>query len=555
MAGNVDRAQEIIATWHTMRPLRTHFDTHWDQVRRFVNPTEPEFLTWQTQYSQGRKIHREIINNAAERSSDNFTAALHSGLCPRGVPWFELEMANRELRDNHEIAVNLAQRTEILFNVFEHPVSGFHSEINPVLQNSADYGNGSIFIDDEPGEGIIFISRPVREIYMLQDNRARLEKFARWVKMAASQAVQEYNEDSLTQDIKTAATNAETRQQQFEFVQLFEPNKNREFGRNDAANKAIIAQTVTLAGQQVVDTRGYEEMPMIAGRWSRKRNETYGRGQGMKALGDVRMLQRMEAVGLRAKEKTADPPYLLPDDGILGGKPLNLNPSAVNQVRAEWMHSRGEPIRPLLSGSQPQIADNEIERIMDRIEAMYYYDQVRLLQDPRMTATQVIALGQAVQQLLGPNMDRLELELFNPMILRVYRILQRAGAFPPGPPEMRGERIRIKYHGPIARARRAAKAEGILRTGDVATGFAAFYPQVLDNADWDSAFRDVAELFGFPIHDLRDPRAVVEIRTQRANAQAQAQQTAVAQQTAETAADVMKALPAFREAVTGEKAA
>lgn len=547
-----DRAQEILSTWHAMRPFRTHFDTHWDQVRRFVNPIESEFLTWQTQWSQGRKTHREIYNNTAEVNSDNLTAALHQGIAPRDLEWFELLPADDELRDDFEVESHLATRAKIMHNVFRWAPGGFANEINPAIQAFIDYGNGTMMVDDRPGEGIFFVTRPVREIYILCDADYRVSQVARNWRMAARNAVRIFDKSRLPNSLVGQAENPATAEHEYEFVQLFSPNVGRDSSRRDNLNMPYIAETITVQGTTVVDERGYHEMPLIHGRWQRKRNELYGRGQGMKALGDVRMLQRTERVALRGKEKHMDPPWMIADDGITGGKDLNVGPSGQNMIRAEYMMGRGDPIRQLGTGGQPQIADNEIERIEKRIEALYYYNIITLLQDPRMTATQVLALGEAVQQLMGPNIDRIEQEFLDPILFRVHNILNRAGAFPQAPDQLRGRRIRIKYTGPIARARRAARATGILRTVDMVAGMTAIKEDVRDNFDLDGAARDAAELMGWPLHRMRDPEDVAQMRLARAAALAQQAQFERTNEALNTGANVMKALPAAKDALGGE---
>ena len=78
---------------------------------------------------------------------------------------------------------------------------------------------------------------------------------------------------------------------------------------------------------------GYEEFPAVALRWNVTGSDVYGRGPGMDALGNVKMLQKMQSQGLIALEKQINPPMNAPSS-MKGVDPISIRSGEVNFVNA-----------------------------------------------------------------------------------------------------------------------------------------------------------------------------------------------------------------------------
>ena len=105
-------------------------------------------------------------------------------------------------------------------------------------------------------------------------------------------------------------------------------------------NMPIASVYVLCKDEIILEESGYEEMPVLAPRWSKASGEVYGRGPGMATLPDVKMLQQMSKTIIKAAQKVVDPPLQLEDDSVI--LPVRTIPGGLNYRRAG-----SEPITPL----------------------------------------------------------------------------------------------------------------------------------------------------------------------------------------------------------------
>ena len=122
--------------------------------------------------------------------------------------------------------------------------------------------------------------------------------------------------------------------------------------------------------------------------------------------------------------------------------------------------------------------------------------------------------------MLGPVLERLHDELLDPLIDRVFGIMQRNGRVPKPPPELSGRELKVEYTSVLAQAQKAAS----LGAMESFTGFmgrvSGLAPQVLDCVDWDGLVAKNAEAVGISPTVLKNPREISDARKERAGARA-----------------------------------
>ena len=132
--------------------------------------------------------------------------------------------------------------------------------------------------------------------------------------------------------------------------------------------------------------------------------------------------------------------------------------------------------------------------------------------------------------MLGPVLERIDNEVLKPIVETVFAIASRAGILPPAPPEVQGQMMNIEFVSMLAQAQKATASAGIERLFQLVGGLAGVDPQVMDNIDFDEAVDEYSNLLNNSPKIIRSPEALAQIRKQRADAQAQQQQAAIAQQ-------------------------
>jgi hypothetical protein len=170
---------------------------------------------------------------------------------------------------------------------------------------------------------------------------------------------------------------------------------------------------------------------------------------------------------------------------------------------------------------------------------MFYSDlflMIAATEDRRqMTATEVDVRQEEKLQMLGPVIERLEHELLNPLIGRVYMILQRRGLIPNPPEELQGKAVKIEYISMLALAQKASSMGAINQMMALIAGLAGLSPEVIDKLDADEVLDQFVKLSAIPAVLIRQDEQVAAIREQRRSQQEQAQAMMQAQALAQAA--------------------
>jgi hypothetical protein len=290
----------------------------------------------------------------------------------------------------------------------------------------------------------------------------------------------------------------------------------------------------------ILSEGGYHEFPVMVPRWSKCSGETYGRGPGHEVIPDVKTLNKAIELSLKAFGKAIDPPMTALHDGIVGGE-VRLMAGGITYVTDK------DALSPVELGSKWDVVKFKTEDIRDAVNKSFLADHITLKDSPAMTAEEVRTRSEMMIKLLGPTLGRIETEFLNPFIQRVFNMMLRAKAIDPPPSEVveairndRGQ-IDVEYTGPLAKGQRIQEVYAIERIYQFITPIATVAPGVLDILDHDENVRAACDVLGMPVKGVRDQKAVVKIRTDRATAEADAADVADDRQDAGAVKDLAAA--------------
>lgn len=130
--------------------------------------------------------------------------------------------------------------------------------------------------------------------------------------------------------------------------------------------------------------------------------------------------------------------------------------------------------------------------------------------------------------MLGPVLERLNSELLDPLIDRVFRIMVNRGMFPEPPEELREVDLRVEYISIMAQAQKLLGLNALDRFSAYVGNLAAAKqdPSVFDKFDTDQAIDEYGNITGVPPRVVRSDDDVAALRDNRAQQQAQAEQLA-----------------------------
>jgi hypothetical protein len=170
--------------------------------------------------------------------------------------------------------------------------------------------------------------------------------------------------------------------------------------------------------------------------------------------------------------------------------------------------------------------NQEKASLTQQIREMFFNDLFLMISqvNRQMTATEVAERNAEKMLLLGPVLDRLRSELFQPLIERVFGIMSRQGLIPEPPEELQGQEIKIEFISILAQAQKQSGIAAINNTVAFAGSLAQMSPGVLDKVNFDEAIDEVAAMNGVPPSLIRSDEEVARMRAERQQQMEQAQQ-------------------------------
>jgi len=526
---------KICSYYNDLADRRLHWENHWQEVadhslgrRDFIVGREP-----------GRQRQVRIYDTTSRDANNLLAAALHSLLTNPATKWFDLRFRNDELNDMDEAMGWLHAVRELMIGAFQSPNAAFATQMHELYADLTAFGSAMLYVQDEPGEGIRFQARPLQEVFIDEDAMGRTSVTFRKFTLKNWQAVDAFGRDAVPAVADLIDKDNGQHNQTKEYLHLVRKNELPLPGRIDAQGMPWESIYISLDEKKVISQGGYWENPFMVARWSVDAGELYGRGPGIDSLPDQKLLNAIWRTYIRNAEKAADPPLLVDDDGVMPGSQLRITPSAMITVRNDG--GAREPVRYLEHRGRFDISEAVVETRTRKVEKAFHSEIIQAFQDPRMTATQVLELARLSQRILSPVLGRMQVELLEPMIERVYGIISRSGGFPPPPSVIEGQDIQVDYVSPVARAQKASDSQAILDSFQAAAAVAQLEPGVMDNVNLDEAIRQVFSGNGVSPNIMRSRGEVLKIRQAQAAMMQQQQQQ---QQQLQEVDALSKAVPA-----------
>src|SRR5262249_19167384 len=146
---------------------------------------------------------------------------------------------------------------------------------------------------------------------------------------------------------------------------------------------------------------GYRTFPYAIGRYDQMPGEVYGRGPAQLCLPGLKTLNAEKAMFLKTGHRAGDPVLLTPDDGLID---FDLRPGALNKG---GVTPDGKPLVHILPTGELQITEKMMLEERGLIENMFLTPLFKtLMQNPNMTATQVVELINERAMLVAPTLGR-----------------------------------------------------------------------------------------------------------------------------------------------------
>lgn len=515
-----DLAESLLRDFEAAKDNRGTFNSHYEDVARLVLPSFQNSFIGET-YSPGIERGADMFDVTANTALFRFAAAMESELTPRNGKWHRFTVIDPYLMKKRAVQLWCDQVNDLLFHYRYAPAANFQSQQHDGYVSLGAFGTAAMFVDTLRGpgaRGLRYKNLHLGETYFAENHQGIVDTVYRYTRMTLRQIVQRWGEAAL--DNKLQGIFAKKPEERVHVLHCIRPREDYQAERIDTKGMPFASYYVLVEGKVVLEEGGYRTFPVPTARYLTAPGEIYGRSPAMMVLPAIKVLNEEKKTVLKQGHRVVDPVLLAHDDGVLNG--FSLKPGSINSGAVS---ADGRPlVHPLPTGNiaiSKELMDDERGAINDAFLVSLF--QI-LVDQPQMTATEVLERAREKGALLSPTMGRFQSESIGPLIAREYDVLKQLGLIPPPPPEVIEARAewKVEFDAPLNRAMRAEEGAGLQRTVQFAMEIANATqdPSVLDVFDFDVAIPDLADINATPYRWMADPVAVAAKRQQRRSAQA-----------------------------------
>ncbi|MGI9251276.1 MAG: portal protein [Pseudohongiellaceae bacterium] len=519
---------------------RQNFEVLWQQIARLVIPRKAVF---KEQVAPGQERTRYIFDSTAPRSLELFASFLHTLLNNPSSKWFGLVAKddNGEVIESVTVKKWLEQVTEMMIDSMTRNAANVYSHLHQMYLDLGAFGTSVLYVDSMrgPEDDLRLQQYHLSDCVISVDEHGHVNELHRTFKYTAEQARARWPNADLGKTIERDLQDDKVHNTKHDFIHAVIPNTEatRKLLPSRLQNAPFASIWVSRKDNHVVAVGSFEEFPYMVPRWYLECREIYGRSPALTVLPDIRMINRMKDTMIRGLEKIVDPPLLLPDGGMIS--PIRLAPGSIS-------FSDGQVQPQLLiptTGGGIQLGQFELGKVQETIREGFFIPLFITPESPVKTATQVLQEADERNRAVSPMLVRMQAELFDPMIRRIFFVMRRAGVFPAPPAELSGAVVDVSYDSPLVASRRQAESLGLARFIEALQLYAASTQDttIFDNLDPDEVAAVFHEGSGAPARVMRNVVDLAAYRKQVAEQDEQASQLEAATQGAGAVADLAKA--------------
>lgn len=522
--------QKLQARWGALKTERSSWIDHWREISDYMLPRSGRFLV--SDRNRGERKHNRIYDSTSTRALRVLAAGMMAGMTSPARPWFRLTTSDPDLDESAAVKRWLADVTRIMQMIFAQ--SNTYLSFHGIYEELGAFGTASSIVLPDFENVLHHYRLTAGEYAVATDYRGVVDTVYREFDMTAGQMVAEFGKDNVSPTV-LALYDRGALDQWVTVMHCIEPRRERENGKRDAKNMPWKSVYFEAGGNsdKLLRESGFKEFPALCPRWMTAGGDIYGNSPGMEALGDIKQLQHEQLRKAQGVDYMVNPPLQVPT--ALKGRDVDTLPGGVSYYDAA---NPGGGIRSAFEVNidlSHLLAD--INDVRQRINSTFYADLFLMLaNDTRsgITATEVAERHEEKLLMLGPVLERLHNEILTPKIDMTFTRMVEAGIVPPAPEDLQGMELNVEFVSMLAQAQRAVATNSIDRFVGNLGAVAQIKPDVLDKFDADKWADAYADMLGVDPEFIVPGDQVALIRQQRAERQAQAEQSAMMNQGADT---------------------
>lgn len=538
--------QELTRYHDALLQERKSWEPDWRACAKQFLPRKMRLIESGDTTNKGGQLN-DLMDNTGVYAMRDLVSGLYGNLTPPSQAWFLLGLQDESLErrgGTREFLDETQKRMRALF-----VRGGFYNAVRSLYGELGTFGTGFIFALPDDETGVRFTTLTVGEYVLDINEYGRVDTVFRTMDLTARQMVRMFGYDKCPETVQRESEHPSSPLARFKVVHAIYPRDDRNPGKMDGKNKrfasvywmepsgANATNRVGDGGARLLSEGGFNQFPGFGVRWDVTGNDIYGISPAMQTRPACQMVQQMKLTALKAAHKESDPPMVGP--GSM--KNIDILPGGQNFVDN---NSPGQAVYPAIN-LRPQLQNTLlfIQAEQQQVKEGLFGNILRLMMDTdrrQMTAREVAA-REGEKQLLVSALERMNDELFVPLIDLLFTIMAQQDLLPPWPQEISGVPIRVELVTLLAQAQKMGATARVDQFMTFVGQNSQMFPDLLDAVKPDETANDYASYLGIEADELRPQEERDAIRQGRAKA-AQAQQQQQMLEQAQSAAGTAKTL-------------
>jgi hypothetical protein len=535
-------ADEMLKRYEGLKATRDGiWMDNWQQISQYFIPQQSDIEVQKTEGVSGWTD--KIFDTTGIECAETLKMGQYNWLTPPNQPWGEFDVPPEISGENSEAEDDatawLGRASDITMRELSR--SNFYSMAALSYLGVGVFGTDLLIVEEGRKQTLNFRHAKIGTYCIEEDEEGVVDTTMREFEMTYRQTLQMFNKssDTIPEKMSDSAKGAKGLSKKFKFLHCIFPREDTDRlpNRKDGANKPVASVYISIEFRECIRVSGYDEQPALCSRWDKwGTGAPWGYSPAFLSLPIARQLNYVQQYLDALAELHAYPRILTPDnlDGdvdLRAGGATVFDSSNPNSKPEEWA-----TVGDYKMGMEMQDQRRKAMRDAFMADAFKLLNSEPLL-DKKMTAYEISQRQAEVLQSFTPSLGRRVTEFLNPLLIRCFGILFRAGKFGQAPDSLmadvgngkRGLALpSVVITNRMTDALRALKNRGTEETFQFLLPQMQFKPDALDIFDMDAVNREYAKNAGMPPDLIRKQKgqgSVEQIRAARAQ-QVQAQQAA-----------------------------
>ena len=529
--------KELKEEFDILKSERRTWDSLYQVLGKYISLIKQNFETTQT---PGEFLIDDVYDSTGMFSAQNAASALLGMLWPGTAKQAIEIIPPKSLKMTTELAKFYENMTTRAIAAMDDPRANLSMALDEYMLDQMIFGTSGVGVERGTSSKLLFRPYGVKEMYIEEGKDGRVSRIFLCFEWRVNRVVAEYGIEKVSEKVREKFNKGKKTDKVKILVCIVPRNKPKaEMG---VLSMPYASYHMEYESKHILKESGYEELPIMVGRFRKLNYERYGRSPGSMALPDIREANALREAVIAATEKVLSMPKGVLNDGLFGGETIDMSAGAITVFNSTGNISGTPPIFDI--GSPPQLpwAEERLKRLEDVIARHFSVDRLLdMNNEQEMTFGEAQIRNQIRNQSLSSLFSRQLSEVFTPLVSRSVSILFRMGEFGVirGSEEekealARGEMdieyipdevnamlekgqdvYKIVYKTQASNASRAEEYLGIIDTMTFVGNAMQIDPNIADRLDLHAAVKNITNIRGIPVDILRQDDAVEEIRKQR----------------------------------------